>query len=117
MAVQLYFILTLAFSIISINTQGLRSDDRRQLAFSFFKRQNFDFILLQETHWTPDLMDTVKREWLGSVYASHGTNTSCGTAILIHPNISPHVQSVSCDHAGRIVSINSRPRKPQYFSD
>lgn len=39
-------------SIISINTQGLGSDDRRQTAFNFFKRHRHDIIFVQETHWT-----------------------------------------------------------------
>ena len=39
-------------SLISINTHGLRLDDRRQTAFHFFKRHKYDIMFIQETHWT-----------------------------------------------------------------
>lgn len=38
--------------LISVNSQGLRSPDRRKSAFSYFLRHRLDIILLQETHWT-----------------------------------------------------------------
>ena len=70
--------------VISINTQGLRSTDRRTAAFNFFKRLKYDIIFLQETHWTAELENTIKNEWNGQIIFNHGTANSCGVAILFH---------------------------------
>lgn len=48
--------------LASVNTQGLRSVDRQQAAFRFFQRHKYDLIFLQETHWTGDLLSTIKRD-------------------------------------------------------
>ena len=43
-----------ALHLISINAQGLRSDDRRQTSFNFFRCNKYDVIFLLETHWTQE---------------------------------------------------------------
>ena len=45
-----------------MNSQGLRSPDRRKSAFSYFLRHRLDIILLQETHWTVDMEMEIIRE-------------------------------------------------------
>ena len=51
-------------------------------------------------------MDKIKRDWLGPIYTSHGTNNSCGTANLINPRHSLNILSTSRDRAGSVISIN-----------
>ena len=69
--------------LASLNCNGLRCPDKRKLAFSFFKRNRFDIIFLQETHWSIDLDMRIKREWEGDAFFAHGTNSVRGVAILI----------------------------------
>ena len=64
-----FFILILLMTILaSVNCNGLRCPDKRKLAFSFFKRNRFDIIFLQETHWSIDLDMQIKREWEGDAF-------------------------------------------------
>ena len=91
--------------LISLNSQGIRSPDRREIAFSYFLRHRMDIILLQETHWTRDLETQIQREWSGGVFFNHGTNTTRGVAILIHPRLEYTVEHTRCDNDSRILNI------------
>ena len=102
-----YFIILSAMcSLVSINAHGLRSSDRRQTAFHYFKRHKHDIILLQETHWTHDIIDLIQREWNGMIFCSHGSATAKGVAILINPHSDYNVTQINSDHDGRIININ-----------
>ena len=101
----LFYLLVTMINIASLNSQGLRSSDRRQTAFSFFRRNRLDIILLQETHWTVDLDIQIKHEWDGEVFFNHGTNTARGVAILINPRLDCIVRQIKRDNHGRILNI------------
>ena len=49
----------LAFNLISINSQGLRSFNHRQNVFNLIKKHKYDIIFLQETHWTAELQTDI----------------------------------------------------------
>ena len=52
----LLFLLIAAMTILaSVNGQGLHSPDRRKLAFSFFNRNKFDIVFIQETYFTSEM--------------------------------------------------------------
>ena len=91
--------------LISVNSQGLRSPDRRKIAFSYFLRHRLDIILLQETHWTADMEMQINREWNGEAFFNHGTNTARGVAILIHSRLDYTVKQKRSDNEGRILNI------------
>ena len=92
-------------TILTVNSQGLRSPDRRKMAFSNFLRNRSDKILLQETHWTIDMEMEIKREWIGDVFFNHGTNNARGVAILIHSRLECNVSQIRSDNEGRILNI------------
>ena len=98
------FHLTMA-TLISVNSQGLRSPDRRKTAFSYFLRHRFDIILLQETHWTVDMEMQIKREWNGNVFFNNGTHNARGVAILIHSRLDYTVSQTGGDNEGRVLNI------------
>ena len=92
--------------LASLNAQGLRSSDRREVTFQFFNRKKFDITCLQETHWTSDLQMTIKRQWKGDSYFAHGTANARGvSAVLIHPRLHHIVKQVRSDNEGCIVNI------------
>ena len=91
--------------LASLNAQGLRSPDRRQVAFQFFNRKRLDILCLQETHRTNDLETLIKREWKGDIYFAHGTANTRGVCVLIHPRLHHIVKQVQSDNEGRIVNI------------
>ena len=91
--------------LASVNTQGLRSVDRRQAAFRFFQRHKYDLIFLQETHWTGDLLSTIKRDWNGDIFCNNGTDSSRGVAILISPHFNYTLINTSQDSSGRVLAV------------
>lgn len=99
------FILFLAMcSLISINTQGLRSDDRRQLAFNFLSRNRFEIIMLQETHWTEDMHRKIQQEWKGKILFNDGSASAHGVAILFHEKLDLDIKHSSRDNSGRTLT-------------
>ena len=98
-------LLLIMCSLVSINTQGLRSPDRRKTAFHFFKIHKYDIIFLQETHCTTDLPDVIQREWTGDIYFNHGTANSCSVAILFNPRFNYTHINTSQDSSGRVLAI------------
>lgn len=92
-------------TILTVNSQGLRSPDRRKMAFSYFLRNRLGIILLQETHWSVDMEMQIKREWMGDVIFNHGTNTARGVAILIHSRLECIVNHIRRDNEGRILNV------------
>ena len=70
------------YHFISLNARGLRNKDKRSQVFQWFKCQKANVIFIQETYWTSDIENTVKNEWRGSCYFSHGSIHSSGVAIL-----------------------------------
>lgn len=92
-------------SIISINTQGLRSDDRRQTAFNFFKRHRHDIIFVQETHWTDEKKSAIEQDWDGDIIFNHGTQNACGVAILINARLDYQLQHLKRNSHGRVLAI------------
>ena len=91
--------------LISVNSQGLRSPDRRKSAFSYFLRHRLDIILLQETHWTVDMEMQIKREWNRGVIFNHRTNNARGVAILINSRLDYTVTQTRSDNEGRVLNI------------
>ena len=78
-----FFLILLMTILASLNCNGLRRPDKRKLAFSFFKRNRFDIIFLQETHWSIDFDMQIKREWEGDAFFAHETNSARGVAIYL----------------------------------
>ena len=71
------------------------------MAFSFFKRNKFDIIFLQETHWSVYM----GREWEGDAFFTHGTNSSRGVAILITSCLGYNKKQIRCDNEGRVLNM------------
>ena len=107
MAFNYYFFLTLIVcSLVSINIQGLRSPDRCTTAFNFFKKQKYDIIFLQETHWTPDIQDSITRTWGGPIYFNNGNDSARGVAILFNPRLNYTLLNTHSDATGRILALH-----------
>ncbi len=58
------FLMTLC--IVSINVRGLTSVDKFDKLKELCKKA--DVILLQETFWKDEMMDSFKRRWKGEMY-------------------------------------------------
>ena len=82
------YIFSIMTIVTSINTRGLRCQDRRKNAFTLFQRNRMDMILLQETHWTVNMEMEIRQQWGGEIIFNHGTNSARGVAILFNPRLS-----------------------------
>ena len=91
------------FNLVSINTQGLRNVSRRQTVFNLIKKQKYDVIFLQETHWTDDLKDTILREWGGTILFNNFEHNARGTAILFFTTFDFHICDHTSDSHGRSI--------------
>ena len=94
--------------VCSFNVRGLRDKKKRRKLFTYFHRNEYDFILLQETHSLPSDINYWSNEWGGKVFYSHGSNLSRGVAILINPSLSFSISHSFSDIFGRylILSLN-----------
>lgn len=66
--------------ITSINVNGARNISKLEQILNTFKS---DIICLQETNWTDNIMVDIKKKWTDLIFVNHGTEKSCGVAILV----------------------------------
>ena len=67
-----------------MNCRGMASREKTVDLFTKWKKEQFDIILLQDTHWSPTTILRVREEWefkcINSTFSTH----SRGTSILIN---------------------------------
>ena len=71
-----------AFSIASLNVDGIRDDDKRARIFEYLKSLKYDFFLLQETHIQTEDIEAWSTKWGGPCFWSPGSNKSRGVGIV-----------------------------------
>ena len=101
--------------IISQNCNGLRNKMKRQLCFRWFKKQNADIVLVQETHWSKDIEHIIKNEWKGSVFFNHGNHNARGVAILTKRQSNIRYLSDFKDQYGRYLIIECEINTSKYI--
>ena len=69
------------------------------------REKQFSIYLLQDTHFTPELEDRIKREWGFDAYFSSYNSNSRGVAILINSNIEYKLVNVSKNINGIILVL------------
>lgn len=57
-------------SIVSLNVRGLLNMEKFEKVKELCKKTNV--ILLQETNWKNEMMESVKRRWKGEMYYNNG---------------------------------------------
>ncbi len=92
----------------SFNVRGLRDKVKRKIVFNhLMTKYPKGIYLLQETHSTPDVESTWKKDWPGGeIYFSHGKNDSCGVATLVYKDLDVNVSNIQQDENGRCLSMN-----------
>jgi exonuclease III len=92
--------------ILTLNANGLRNDASRQKLFFWLQKHKVDIAFLQETHSQDDVMFKWNKEWEGTSYWAHGTNTARGVAILIRKHLNANITDVHRDTTGRTLTCN-----------
>ena len=97
----------LNLSLVTLNVNGIRNTTKRRRIFQFCRLLRVDVILLQETHISCESdVHLWSFEWGGGLFASFGSEKSCGTVILVSPKLVDCVGKVEKDHEGRVVCIH-----------
>ena len=82
-------------------TQPKRND-----VIQWYIEKEFDIILTQEAHCTPDTESDWKNSWGGDIIFSHGTNNARGTCIFIKHTVQREIFKKIIDPEGRYVILD-----------
>ena len=90
----------------SFNVRGIRDNTKHGVVFRYLKKKYPSGIyLLQEVHCTEDIEKKWELEWKRDLmYFSHGTNDSCGVAILIS-ELDIKTSLICKDDGGRFIAL------------
>lgn len=92
--------------VLTLNTNGMRDDNKRKMIFEYIKQQGADIICLQETHSSIEIEDKWTKEWNGKAYWNSENEHTAGTAILIaRKRNSYKITDTTKDTEGRFMHI------------
>lgn len=90
-----------------MNCKGLKDPKKLNLCHFLFSVNNYDILLLQETHIENNYnANRVARKFDCLGYWSYGTNRSCGVGILVKKVSNLKVNAYQRDEDGRYISID-----------
>ena len=100
-----------SLKICTYNVRGLRQSKKRRQVFAYLHRSKKDIYLLQETHSVVRDENYWQSEWGGKIIFCHGSSTSRGVCILLHPTLEYKIHRyVSCSN-GRLLIVEVTIRK------
>ena len=73
----------LNFKGISLNVRGIRAFEKIKSILNWLINQSTGISFLQETYGTVKVANQLRKQWPGELFFSHGSNHSCGVAILV----------------------------------
>ena len=93
---------------MTCNVKGLQNKNKRLKVFSYLKEKvnNRGIVFMQETHSSPEVEDSWKKEWDGDLIFSHGSSNSTGVIIGLTKNLGFSIDKITRDTHGRVVIIN-----------
>ena len=97
----------LKFKAISLNVRGIRAFEKRKSIFNWLINQSADICFLQETYSTVELVNQWRKQWPGELFFSHGSNHSCGVAILVRKSLDFKLTSSRVDNEGRYLILEA----------
>ena len=94
-----------AYSIASLNVDGICDNDKRARIFEYLRSLKHDFFLLQETHVQAEDIEAWSAEWGGPCFWSLGGNKSRGVGIVCNVSLAFEELEVKRDLYGRLVNV------------
>ena len=91
--------------IASLNCRGLGEFTKRRDLFHFLREKKLSVYLLQDTHFTTEVEERVRREWGYDAFFSSFASNSRGVAILINNNIDYKLINVTKDLNGNYIIL------------
>ena len=74
--------------VLSANCQGLQNLSKRTDVWSYFKTKNPNILCLQDTHWTDNDRQNVKKLWGYDIFLNGMKSNARGVAILLNKTLS-----------------------------
>ena len=99
--------------LCTLNVKGLNNKDKRIKIFKWLDEKNYSICLIQESHLTHTLAQTLKDEWDGEIYLSGQHTNKQGIAFLIKSNIEITVDNFNEIIIGRQASIDIKIHETQ----
>ena len=93
------------FSLLSLNTRGIRTFEKRKAIFSWLLNSGADICFLQETYSTQEVENIWRKQWKGNMFFSHGSSHSRGVLVLVRDNLDFQLRSIKVDSQGRYVFL------------
>uniref|UniRef100_A0A8C6T476 exodeoxyribonuclease III n=1 Tax=Neogobius melanostomus TaxID=47308 RepID=A0A8C6T476_9GOBI len=94
-----------SITIISSNVNGINNPIKRKKILEYFKKQQCDILLLQETHLIDKEHEQLKRDWVGKVLYNSYNSKSRGVAVLIHKKLDIKILQSNQDPEGRMLVV------------
>lgn len=94
-------------NFISQNVRGIRDNFKRRYIYRSLHEGKFDLVYLQETHSSKNDEARWRNEWGGRVIFAHGTNRSCGVAILLRRGLNLKITDTILDQHGRYIVLKT----------
>ena len=94
-----------AFSMASLNVDGIHDDDKRARIFKYLRSLKHDFFLIQKTHVQTEDVETWSAEWRGPFFWNPGGNKSRGVGILCNVSLDFEDLEVRRDFYGRLINV------------
>ena len=88
-----------------MNCRGMASKEKRDDLFHKWKMEQYDIVLLQDTHWSPSTILKVKEEWEFKCFNSTFSTKSRGTSILINNTFEFTIGQTKVDPGGNYVLV------------
>ena len=90
------------YSIISLNSGGIKTKERFDTALQFCRNSKADFSILQETHLESNKFADIKNQWEREVYISPGTIFRDGILLLAKAT-APKINIPKSDSKGKFI--------------
>ena len=101
-----YILFSVMLRIATLNVNGLRNDQKREILFNHLNREKYDIICLQETHSTREDEGSWTKQWGGEMAFNHGESNSKGVAILASRKSEIKLENLDKDDEGRLITCD-----------
>ena len=99
---------------VSLNVKGISNFHKRKTIYTWCRKKNAHFFLLQERHSKKEVETQWKNEWGAEIIMSHGSSNSRGVAILIKKGVDYTPHSKIIDPLGRYIILKAEIKDKIY---
>ena len=94
-----------AFSIATLNVDGIREDDKRARIFVYLRSLKYDFYLLQETHVQIEDIEAWSAEWEGPLLLESWWQQIQAVGLVCNVSLDFEDLEVKRDFHGRLINV------------